>query len=328
MVKRAIITLIHVSLILLISFVSSPVHGSYRQKITIYVTDFGINQWESIFKTGNNFARAHNQVFPNSIIPPDGQIMIAMPDIDFTKMTPIELQKFTVDTFNRIQPLIDKGIKEGITAFDIQVIQNINTLGYPDSQRQMSVNIFGSCAYGSIGMVNDYLQSIQLPASFYSITGSNGCKVFTENIHTCKSYMKGAWMYDGRAFYTPTKETIQILGPENVHIHNTRWDHMAPNNPFRHSIGNFDVVTRLRRETGVNQKWLHPLDGGFMFGAGHVRGMTHYDAQMLMKQSSTPTGAFSKPIKIISADILPQFHITNAPQYRQLLQPPRTRDGI
>lgn len=327
MVKRVIIILIHVLLLLMGSFTLSPVNGFYKREITIYITDFGINQWESRLRTGGNFALAHNQVFPNSIIPPAGQIMIVMPDIDFTQMTPIELQKFTMETFNTIQPLIDKGIDEGITTFDIQVIQNINTLGYPDSQRQQSVSTFGTCAYRSIGMVNDYMKTNQLPASFYSITGSNGCKVLTENIHV-SPYMKGAWLYDGRAFYTPTKEMIQILGPENVHIINTRWDHMAPNNPFVHSIGNFDVTSRLRRETGVNQIWLHPLDGGFFFGAGHVRGMTGFYDQALMKQSSSSLGSFSEPIKVIGADVLPRHHLTNTPPYQQLLQPPRTRDGI
>lgn len=268
-------------------------------QIVFYVTDFGINQWKSGLKTGDDFSHASNKVFPN--MSRNGQVLIVMsPDHEFREMT---REKLTQTIFNTIKSRIDEGLAAGNTIFEIQLVQNINTKGYFNPIRQKMVNDFGDSAYMAIGKVNDYIKSRGLHTHNYAICGSNGCKVLTENIQSWRSYLQGASMYDGRAFKTPTIDTIKTL-KENIRFFNTAGDFAAPNNFFVHSIGNHDVSKELKKLfPGIQVTWLDPIDRlDLLFGTGHVAGMNS-NSKFLAKDFTGDS--YTTPQKMTAADLWP-----------------------
>jgi hypothetical protein len=98
-----------------------------------YITDFGINQWKPDLKLGADFSQAKANVFTE--LPRQVQILIPMPaDRDFQKMNRTDLTRMI---FDAVRNRVDKGMKRGITSFEIQLVQNINEKGYFDSRERV-----------------------------------------------------------------------------------------------------------------------------------------------------------------------------------------------
>jgi hypothetical protein len=138
-----------------------------------------------------------------------------------------------------------------VTTFEIQLVQNINTSGYFDAERQHKVDAFGAAVYTAIGRVIDQLSARDIQVASYAIVGSNGTKVLAANVDHVrrhgKTYLQGVDLFDGRAFMTPVKHLIKAVGQEYVRIFNTKADWPAPYTPFGvRSIANFDTVADLK----------------------------------------------------------------------------------
>ncbi len=267
-----------------------------QNKVTLNVTDFGINHWKPGLQTGDDLTHT-NRVFSN--IPKSGQILIAMPpDNEFNKMTKSQL---TQSIYEKVKARVDGGLAVGTKNFELQLVQNINMGGYFDGNRQKMVNDFGECAYKAIGMIHNDLKSKNLDTYAYATVGSNGTKVFTENVTSWKSYMKGTSLYDGRAFKTPTIDTIKTLGEKNVHIFNTKGDLPAlPPNPLLNSIANHDVTKSIKKEfPGINVTLLDPIDRD---GLVHISGMSS-DARFLAKDY-IGGNSYTTPKQVAGGDFL------------------------
>lgn len=204
------------------------------KQITFYISDFGINQWNDQLMMGADFSQAENSVFKD--YPSAAQILVPMPsDKDYDRMSKTQLISMIRDS---ISAKVSKGLAKGVDRFELQIVQNINTLGYVYKQRQYKVNEFGATVYKAIEMVNNDLNANGVDVFNYAIVGSNGTKVLTENVASWRSYLRGIDFFDGRAFWTPTVKTIETIGQDNVRFFNTFGDIPAPYTPLgMRSIG-------------------------------------------------------------------------------------------
>jgi tetratricopeptide (TPR) repeat protein len=277
----------------------SSVPASSNKNVTLYITDFGINQWRPGLKTGDDFSQKRGVV---SGIQRVGQILIVMPDDrEFKRITKEEL---TSRIFESMKSRVDGGLASKNRHFELQLVQNINTWGYFDKDRQNMVNDFGECAYKAIGMLNDYLKGKGFSTYNYSVAGSNGTKVLTENVGAWKSYLNKADLFDGRALEAPTTEAINTLSARNVRIFNTAGDHLAPNFPFLRSIGNHDVVKDLKHSfPELTAMWLDPTDRLDIVTAGHVAGM---DPNSRFVAKVFTGNSYTNPTAVTGRDLLPK----------------------
>ena len=295
---------ISINSLLLICFTCFLATASAKE-LTFYVTDFGIAQYkDGVIKTGDDFTQASAEVFPS--LPKESQILIVMPSHEnLEKMTDSQIRQ---TIFDSLKSRVESGLAHNTAAFELQIVQHIGQLTYADKNHQEAVNRFGKCVYESIGELRDYLTAKEYQnIAFHGVFGSNGTKVFSENIDSWKSYMNDAVFFDGRAFKTPMIDTIRVLGPENVRIFNTAGDWPAPNNPFAHSIGNHDVVKSLKDMfPALTVGWIDPLDRLDVVGAGHLAAMV-YDPEKKFLVKFWDGSGYSRPEKLSSVDLLPKL---------------------
>lgn len=270
--------------------------------LTFYITDFGINQYKNgAFRTGDNFEQTNSSVFPSQSR--ESQILIVMPPHE--EMAMMSDQQIKQGIIDALKNRVNSSISKNVATFELQIIEHIGTLTYADGKHQGTVNRFGKCAYEAIGELRTYLMDKRHEDPvFHGIFGSNGTKVFSENVDAWKSYMKDATFFDGRAFKTSMIETIRTLRPENVRIFNTAGDYPAPNFPWIHSIGNHDVVKDLKSIfPALTVGWIDPLDRMDFFGKGHLAAMKSDPiARFLVKFWSGDS--YTEPGKMSSAQLL------------------------
>ncbi len=275
--------------------------------LTFYVTDFGINQYkDSVFKTGSDFGQAYSSVFPTQS--KDSQILIVMPPHE--KMNEISYQQIKEKILTALKKRVDYGISKNVVTFELQIIEHIGTATYGNRKHQSAVNLFGKCAYEAIGELHIYLKDKgEQNIVFHGVFGSNGTKVFSENVNAWKSYMNDATFFDGRAFKTAMIETIKSIGAKNTRIFNTAGDYPAPNFPWIHSIGNHDVGKALKKQfPSLTVGWIDPLDRVDFIGKGHLAAMkSDHEARFLVK--FWKGDSYTEPMKISGAQLLPQVGV-------------------
>ena len=284
---------------------------AFAKELTFYITDFGINQYKKgdVLKTGDDFTHAESSVF--STLPKEGQVLIVMPPYqELKKLTDDQIQQ---EILNQLKSRVESGIDGGVQTFELQIVQHIDTKTYFNDKYQKAVNRFGKCAYEAIGELRSYLASAgHKNPSFHGILGSNGTKVFSENIDAWKTYMNDATFFDGRAFKTPMIDTIRVLGPENVRIFNTAGDLPAPN-IFKHSIGNHDVAKSLKDMfPALKVGWIDPLDRVDIVGAGHLAAMKYNPEKKFLVKLWNSSG-YSKTEKLSSADLYSKWVSSSVP---------------
>jgi len=272
--------------------------------LTFFVSDFGINQYRDdlSLRTGDDFANARACVFPS--FPRDAQILIVMPPHEqLGRMSDSEV---TDEILGALKTRVDSGLSRNVTTYEVQVIEHIGTVTYASDGHQQAVNRFGRCAYEAIGMLRGYLsEKGHSDQAFHGVLGSNGTKVFSENVSAWKGYMTDATFFDGRAYKTPMVETIRALGEGNVRIFNTAGDWPAPNYPWVHSIGNHDVTKDLKRMfPGLTVGWIDPLDRLDHVGNGHLAAMkSEQDPRFFVK--FWQGNSYSTPVRMSSAQLAP-----------------------
>ena len=292
------------SLFLLIWLAICSVPAAARN-LTFYVTDFGINQYrDGVFRTGDDFRHAKSSVFPS--LPRESQVLIVMPPHE--EMARMSDRQIKQEITEAVRARVDSGISSNVATFELQIVQHIGTLTYADKKHQEAVNRFGKCAYEAIGELRTHLidKGNHNPV-FHGVFGSNGTKVFSENVDAWKSYMSDATFFDGRAFRTPMIETINTLKAENVRIFNTAGDLPAPNFPWARSIGNHDVAKDLKRTfPSLTVGWIDPLDRVDFVGKGHLAGMSA-DATPRFLVKFWEGRSYTQPEKMSSDRILPRL---------------------
>jgi len=290
-----------------------PVPLRFPWLIEFFITDLGINQYRDpgLLRTGDDFSKAKSCVFP--ILPKDGQVLIVMPaHQDLAEMSDEQVK---TEIFEALKKKVEHGIASGSRTLELQIVEHIGTQTYASPTHQEAANRFGKCAYEAIGMLHDYLEAKGYGKhSFRGIFGSNGTKVFSENVSSWKSYMEGADFFDGRAFETPMIETIAALGPENVRIFNTAGDWPAPSGPFARSIGNHEIVKGLKDIfPSLTVGWFDPLDrlDFSLLGKGHLAAM-QWDTKLRLLVKFWNGKSYTAPVKTSSSEQLPRFGSENA----------------
>lgn len=288
-----------ISVLLIVTFWGS--NWAFSNPITFYVTDFGINQWDTNLKLGADFRNAANAVFPELTRP--AQILVPMPaDPQWNMFSQTELTQHFADA---IQAKVDAGLSQGLDTFEIQLVQNINSKGYADPFRQNKVNQFGAAAYTALGQVIDHVEAQGNRVGTYAIVGSNGTKVLTENVASWqrhgKAYLHGVDFFDGRAFTTPTIATIEAVGADKVRFFNTKGDYPAPYTPVgMKSIGSYDSVRDIKdRFPNVTSYLLTPQTKKLAIGYGHVAGMRSSHAEFQVREYRGREGTYDlmQPVK-------------------------------
>lgn len=292
------------SLSFLICLALSSVTAVARD-LTFYVTDFGINQYkDGALRTGDDFGQANSSVFPTQ--PRDSQVLIVMPPHEeMEKMSDQQIKEGIIDALKK---RVDSGISKNVATFEFQIVEHIGTVTYADDKHQGAVNRFGKCAYEAIGELRTYLMDKgNANPIFHGVFGSNGTKVFSENVDAWKSYMKDATFFDGRAFKTSMIETIRTLGAKNIRIFNTAGDYPAPNFPWIHSIGNHDVVKALKNMfPNLTVGWIDPMDRVDFIGKGHLAAMKS-DPKPRFLVKFWNGNSYTEPTKLSSAHLLPRL---------------------
>lgn len=273
--------------------------------LTFYVTDFGINQYkDGAFRTGDDFGQAKSSVFPAQSR--ESQVLIVMsPHEEMAKMSDQQIKQGIIYALKK---RVDSGISKSVATFELQIVEHIGTLTYADDKHQDAVNRFGKCAYEAIGELRTYLmdKGNENPI-FHGVFGSNGTKVFSENVDAWKSYMKDATFFDGRAFKTPMIETIKTLGAEKVRIFNTAGDWPAPNFLWLQSIGNHDVVKQLKEIfPTLTVGWIDPLDQVDFVSKGHLAAMQS-DPNLRFLVKFWKSGSYTEPATMSSTQLLPRL---------------------
>lgn len=269
-----------------VALMATSAPAASNQQVTLYITDFGIAQWNERLRLGDGFGETDNEVFGD--LKEEAQILVPMPsDQDWNPRTQHELPH---DIREAITQKVRAGLAHGITTFEIQLVQNINRPGYADPFRQARVNQFGAAAYRAIGEGIKEFRADGIEVSSYAITGSNGTKVLTENVDSLRLdgdiYLNGVDLVDGRAFLVPTSDLIEAIGADSVRIFNTFGDLPAPYTPigFR-SIGNFETAIALKDRFPELRSYLltyETNDRGI--GYSHISGMRDLEAMFTVRE--------------------------------------------
>ena len=193
--------------------------------LEFYVSDFGINQYQGKgdrkgrrLKTGNDFVDARSSVLPART--GQAQVLIVMPSYEaLTSIT--EDSRLSDDILRTVRSKVKSSLAQGTTRFELQLVQHVGTAAYFNADHQRAANRFGKIAYGAIKRMSEELAATGYHQRYHAVLGSNGTKVFVENVDAWRGCIHDATFFDGRAYKTPTMDAIRTLGAQNVRIFNT-----------------------------------------------------------------------------------------------------------
>jgi hypothetical protein len=266
------------------------------QNLTFHVTDFGINQpWTERLKVGDPF-NGLNRVFPELDKYPGSQLVVPMPsDYDLKILSETQLKDRIA---SQLLDCVHDARTKGITEFEIQLVQHVNSAGYFDPTRQDLVRRFAKAAYAAVGTVVEHEQPSSQTINVDAILGSNGTEAWSQSVSSWSSYashIKSVTLVNGRAWVGPTDAAIKALGhPEKVLVLVSYGD--LPAHDL--SIAKFETVQRLKAQyPTMNVLLLEPLDSSKrVFGtsggsvvpfSSHVLSMTDPDAKFRVFSVST-----------------------------------------
>ena len=279
--------LLHAGIVTLIFFCMAR-HGNGQglsgfdsgTDLVFHIVDHGIRQHhEDAMLPGQEYSDQHTRLYDRAGV---ADVLLPMPsDEAMRKMSDSQLQTYLKRGLN--QGLL-RGRKGGADVFEIQLVQNINALGYFDSDRQALVERFSRAAYGALGdVINE--QATQVRSLNIDITaGSNGTVGLVKSADVIKPYaehIRAVDLIDGRADYTRTLDLIDVVGAEKTSIFNARMDWPAPGpdgtrlhmfHDVMASIGNPMTARELARERpGIAVYQLQRAEPTPMvIGAGHL----------------------------------------------------------
>jgi hypothetical protein len=166
----------------LLSILALPAAGSQKDRqLDIYLTDLGINQWDPGMTWFQDFSTNVKQhVVPD--VKPEGQILIPMPADEDLPKTPQERAQWVQALAGQLAQHIAENADVTGGRYEIQMVQNINTLGYFDFlDRQAKCDRFASDVYEALAIAKNRLRADFSP-TVRAIVGSNGGHVFAENV--------------------------------------------------------------------------------------------------------------------------------------------------
>ncbi len=289
--------------------------SSGNKEITVNMLDIGINQWKESLTTGDDFTHATYKGLTGK--PGQGQILIVMPRVaDSFNMTPDAKQKWTNEFHQEINKKINEGVANGIRVFEIQLIQDIGLTGYKTDIRQDLVRDFGDAAYTAIAMKEGDLKREGFSITNNAVCGSNGCKVFTENISAWKPIgISGLYAFDSRASKEPTIEAARTIIENNgiVKLFGTKGDAFAPNYNRAQLAGNYDVLKEIK-DAHVPEAHVYWLNKANLIDLTPLPGLSTHVSGMDPKNRFSVkeylgNGKHTRPTEVMDNRFLPAFHL-------------------
>lgn len=246
--------------------------------IIFHITDFGINQWDERLETGQDFGVEKSEKRQVNMVHPelcdsgqegcDAQILIVMPNIkDFKRLSAEELEHQITKTLIK---KVRAARRNGTNEFEIQLVQNIDTVTYTSKERQRMVRQFGAAAYRAIARLHHNMSHVEnLDVYTDATVGSNGTVVLTENAESWAGYLQAVDLFDGRASREATLETIRavkrLTGTNQVRLFNVFGDWPAADEGMARFIGGLvSSAAILAPDTAVRSaaQWVIDLLGG------------------------------------------------------------------
>jgi Flp pilus assembly protein TadD len=214
-----------------------------RRNVTLHITDFGINQpWNAEMRVGDPFYEGQQQLF--DLLGNRSQVLVPMPSDKQMELPVMELSRLLAES---LITAIDQKLATGLVDFELQLVQHIGVLGYPDSHRQAAIAKFGEAAYSAIATLIRHIKAENRNVAFDVTAGSNGTVALAAGARHLAPYkddLSLVELVDGRASRREIAETISLFDPGKIRIINTRGDFFAP--PW--SIGNYDATRSLKAE--------------------------------------------------------------------------------
>jgi hypothetical protein len=217
-----------------------------KPALTLHVTDLGINREWSValpmvggFDPKGQFHSVFDADAPNL-----GHLLLAMPsDQELAAIPAPRLRQLMAA---RLEAAIRQQMAQGVSEFEIQLVQNIKDLGkYLMPDRQQKVAQFGNIAYGALGDAIADLKSQTSHIAVDAHLGSNGSTVFAKAVAAWLPYrhlIARVTYVNGRALLAEAISAIKALGAEKTRIIVSDWDAPAP---VPWSIANADVARDL-----------------------------------------------------------------------------------
>lgn len=270
--SRVALSLATVSVLLL-----SVLLGAKAKPVESYeivVSDRGINQWNQNLREFQPFTEGgvKSHVVPG--LSAQGQILIPMRDDSHRPRSAAGRQMYVQELAGRFVEELRSRAPETGGKFEIQLVQNINTVGYVDGERQKACSEFAADVYRALGIAKGVLAQ-EARIRMDAVMGSNGGHVFTEVVPTLPIVpFDTAILVSPRAFVADTRRTYFAMNGR-LAIVNETGDIPA----FPWMVANHDVARQLKSECPKLLVILaDPLDGvfagGSLFGA-HTATMAH-----------------------------------------------------
>lgn len=213
-----------------------------QKRLTLVVTDLGSNNWSPKLKMGDDFSNAKaGSVIPN--LSKRGQILIPMPDDKAFPKTALEREKLRREISNGIIQRVEAG--GGLKTYELRLVQNINTLGYFDKERQAKVKQFEGIALGALNIAKKYFTSQETRVDMPLIGGSNGGHAAAEVMTKLgqQNPIDRVLFIDSRAKVVDTRKVIEAVHG-NFAMISTKGDALAG----RDRVANFETAKALKRE--------------------------------------------------------------------------------
>jgi hypothetical protein len=199
--------------------------------VIIHITDYGIEQpWRKEMQAG----WLADQYDLNTAFPWISGLHVIEPMQSDHELVWTSAQDLAKRDGSAITRTIIGGLQQHSKEFEIQLVENINKVGYFSHTRQQLVDRFGSAAYGAVGEVIKALQAKGYVVKTYFVLASNGTKVFAASTSAWSPYAAtstGFDFVDGRARIGPMSKALDALGSDGqskVRLFNTFGDWPAP----------------------------------------------------------------------------------------------------
>ncbi len=220
-------------LLLFLTVVSSSAQGDNKE-LTLKWTDTGVyfGTKPEVFRQYLNvmlksFPDEVNPVFPE--IPPEGQILILMPENDSLPPNEEEWKQFSSYLYAGIKRRIAAALENGIYDFEIRTVQNISFQGgyWSLSQQERCIQFTSAFLEALSQVKHDFMNSYNV--NIDGIVGSNAGHTATKTIPLLtQNPLDKLILIDGRAYVRNTIETVDVM-MNKVALVNTAGD--APSFP-------------------------------------------------------------------------------------------------
>ncbi len=187
--------------------------------IRIIISDMGLNQWSQDLVLGADFKRSRNKSF--HVYKAEAQILIPMPDDN--AWGGMRANKLQQSIEKLLVSKILNGYKQGISTFEVRIVQNVETGNIDDANRQRLNKLFGRYVYIALRKSFTKVEKeLHVPVKARAIMRNVGIQLLAENYSKLSSakkpYLDNIDLFDNAAYYADTENIIQYASESKVRL--------------------------------------------------------------------------------------------------------------